>query len=481
MRKLKKWMSERLFLTIALLLIQVLLLGAFFLFVEKKILFGREILLIISLGAVLSIVNRSMNASLKLLLCTLILLFPWCGGCFYVLLGRHKKKHKRICFKTAHQPLSGIMQYVLSYGDGKLCTKTETVYFDTTADLAEVLMKECRKAQSYIYLEEFILAEGKILSELLELLEKKVNEGVQVFVMADDLGCIRTLHRDFRNRMKEAGIHLHMYNPFSKWLSIKANTRDHRKMIVIDGMTAFVGGNNLADEYFNEVKKHGHWKDTAVMMKGDAAQHCAELFRTFWKKQTGDTLLETFIKNDEVTSDGFVIPFVDDAEDDESVSLNVHLMMIYDAERFIWFQSPYLILNDQIKEALMLASKSGIDVRIIVPHLADRWFVHEMSRSYYHELLDSGIGIYEYGPGFLHSKVVLSDKMGLCGTINMDDRSYLHHHEGGVLFAQSTVLDQMKSDFIRTFEQSILINNCGRVSIFVKMFRIFMNIWKPLL
>lgn len=484
MRKLKAWLSSRWISTICAILIQFFLLGTFFLFLDRTFEIAHIVLVLISVVAVFHLLSRNMNGSLKRMCCILILMFPWIGGIFYFLFGK-KKTHPasyRCVVNSSYLPK--VLRYALSCAYGQLCDHTQSIYFKSAEAFRESYLKELSKAVHVIYMEYFILAEGQFFSEILDILVDRMNHGVQVYLMIDDIGCIRTLPDGFEKKMQKLGIHIHIYNPLKRVLSLNGNTRDHRKITVIDNHCAFMGGNNLADEYINNIKKFGYWKDAAVMVKGQAAAWCAQLFESFWNHHAPEPIHNDCpISSVQYESDGWVVPFVDDALDEELSALNIHLFMIESAHSFIQIQTPYLILKDEMKHALMRAAKSGVQVQLLLPHVPDRWFVHEVSRSYYKELIQSGVRIFEYVPGFNHSKVVLNDEIGLCSTINMDYRSYVHHHECGILFYQSSVLDQMREDMRKTIEQSVEIHleDCEKISMFVKVFRTFMSLWEPLL
>jgi cardiolipin synthase len=240
-------------------------------------------------------------------------------------------------------------------------------------------------------------------------------------------------------------------------LSPSINNRDHRKMAIIDGRVGFTGGINLADEYINEYEKYGHWKDTAIMLKGEAVWNLTVMFLSMWDFIKGINEDFNQFKIDifeEDIGDGYVQPFADSPLDDEPIGEIVYLNLINKARRYVYITTPYLIIDNEMVMALTSAAKGGVDVRIITPYHADKWYVHTVSQSYYKNLIESGVKIYEYSPGFMHAKTYIADdEYGVVGTINMDYRSLFLHFECAVWMFGSSSISAMKEDFIKTLEK----------------------------
>lgn len=321
----------------------------------------------------------------------------------------------------------------------------------------EKLKEELKKAKHFIFMEYFIIQEGIMWNSILEILVEKAKNGVDVRLIYDDMGCLLFLPRNYNKKLESMGIKCCVFNPVSPILSAKINNRDHRKIAIIDGHTAFTGGINLADEYINEIKKHGHWKDTAIMIKGEAVWNMTVMFLSMWDYLRGiEEDFEKFrykFKKESEIEDGYFQPFSDSPFDDETVGETVYLNLLNKAKRYVYITTPYLVIDYKMTQALASAAKSGIDVRIITPHIEDKWYVHAVTRSNYRFLVESGVKIYEYTPGFIHSKTLVSDdEYAVVGTINMDYRSFYLHFECGVWTYKSKSVLDIKEDFLSTLD-----------------------------
>ena len=275
-----------------------------------------------------------------------------------------------------------------------------------------------------------------------------------------------------------------LFNPFSPVLSTRQNNRDHRKIAVIDGKTAFTGGVNLGDEYINLVERYGHWKDTAIMIKGEAVFSFTLMFLQMWNVlRPEDNDFFKYKTDYKEPCDGFIQPYCDRPRDEDNVGEHVYMSIINRACKYLYITTPYLILENSMSYALCEAAKSGVDVKIITPHIPDKAYVHMTTRSYYSELINAGVKIYEYKKGFIHSKTFLSDdKIGTIGTINADYRSLYLHFECGVLIHASSVLEDMKNDFERTLSQCIEITPEDiKGNIFTRTIQRLLRLFAPLM
>ena len=324
---------------------------------------------------------------------------------------------------------------------------------------------------------------------ILEILKEKVKQGVEVRVIYDDMGCIMTLPYRYDRKLEALGIQCCVFNPFIPVLTSRLNNRDHRKICVIDGHTGFTGGINLADEYINAYEKHGHWKDTAVLLRGEAVWNLTVMFLSMWDYIHG--INEDFAPykpsvhlTEQVESDGYVQPYSDNPLDGESVGETVYLNLINRAKRYVYINTPYLILDNEMATALRMAAKSGVDVRIVTPHIPDKWYVHAVTRAYYQMLLESGVRIYEYTPGFVHAKTfVVDDEYATVGTVNLDYRSLYLHFECGVLLYRSSSVAAVKEDYLKTLEvcQDVTLEECRRVPLIRQLGRAVLRVFAPLM
>lgn len=465
----------------------------------------------ISVIVVVLILNSRSNPAYKIAWIIPIMLFPIFGGVFYLLVGRHKlskrnKKRMQLieiktkeALETHHHVLGKIKSirrgaalqasYIQNYAYFPPYEDSLTEYLPIGEIKFQRLKEALENAQHFIFLEYYIIEEGKMWNSILDILKLKVAEGVDVRIIYDDVGCIFTLPRDYHLRLEEMGIQCCVFNPLTPILSLKGNTRDHRKIAVIDGHTGFTGGINLADEYINEIDKYGHWKDSSIMVKGKAVWNLTVMFLSMWDYLRGIdedfNEFRNYSQDDrEVEQVGFVQPFADSPLDNESVGQTVYLNLISKASKSIYITTPYLIIDYEMINALTTAAKNGVDVRIITPHHGDRWFVHSVTRSYYRQLLEGGVKIYEYTPGFIHSKTfVVDDDYGIVGTINMDYRSLYLHFECGVWLFKTESVVHMKDDFVDTLSmcQEITLEQASNLPWYKVLGRLLLRIFAPLL
>lgn len=257
------------------------------------------------------------------------------------------------------------------------------------------------------------------------------------------------------------------FNPFRPFLSSVQNNRDHRKLACIDGEVAFTGGVNLADEYINAVPRFGHWRDAAVVLRGDGAWGLTMLFLEMWSALLREpTDFSAFYPGPAASfqdAPGMVQPYADSPLDDENVGEHVYRQIIENAKNYVYISTPYLIPDETLLSALAVVAKGGVDVRILTPKRWDKRLVHMTTRSYYPQLLAAGVRIYEYTPGFNHAKTfVADDTVGTVGTVNLDYRSLYLHFECGVWMHGTQAVGDMKEDFLRTLEKSeeIRLSDC---------------------
>lgn len=342
--------------------------------------------------------------------------------------------------------------YLASKADCPIYTNTQTEYFSVGEDCFARMCADLKEAKAYIYLEYFIIERGEMWDTILNILREKAAQGVDVRVVYDDFGCITKLPYNYDKQLEAMGIHSRRFNPFVPIMSPLLNNRDHRKLMIIDGTVGYTGGINLADEYINVTKPYGHWKDCGLRLEGDAVWSMTIMFQSMWnmmhKTEEVPVAPSCLIQ----AADGYVQPFTDYPLDDEGVSETVFLSMIAHAKKSVYIMTPYLILDAAMISILTVAAKSGVDVRIITPGTPDKRYVYLVTRANYGELLKAGVRIYEYTPGFIHSKVVCVDmESAVVGTVNMDFRSLYLHYEDGVLLYNTESVQQVSDDFADTF------------------------------
>lgn len=496
--------------TILILLIQLVVLFDTILSNGRRSLVLQVILVGISIFAALHVMARKDKGAYKLSMVFLILLFPIIGGVLYWLFnlqmsakGLQKKlneieKNGKYAFllledsyEAARKEASDHMaeiRYLQKYNGFPVYKHTQTFYYPSGEEAFDAILREIEKAQKYIFMEYFIVAEGFMWDSILEILKRKAAAGIDVRLIYDDLGCFLLLPRDYQETLRSFGIECQVFNPFRPFLTTVQNNRNHRKILSIDGKVAFTGGINLSDEYINRKVRFGHWKDGAIMVEGYAAWSFTVMFLEMWallnkREERYDVYLPWQEEGCWVAHDGLVQPYSDSPMDSENVSEHVYLRIIEKAQEYLYITTPYLALDDSIISALVLAAKSGVDVRIVTPYIPDKKLVHFVSRSYYRELIKAGIQIYEYSKGFIHSKTFVSDdKIATVGTVNMDFRSLYLHFECGTWLYRSRAVFEVKQDVIQTLEHCKLMTeqdcNCNFV---IRLLQDILRIFAPLI
>lgn len=458
---------------------------------------------------VIIIVNGKSNPAYKIAWVIPIMLVPIFGGLFYWIFGgnsltkKDKEKMKIIEVKSkkyadqSPEALNKIGRinpsalaqatYIHEYAYSPPYEDTDATYYGIGETLYEAMIEALLEAKKYIFMEYFIIEEGEMWNRILEILEEKVKEGVDVRLIYDDIGCILTLPKKYDKKLREKGIKVSVFNPFLPKMSSHFNNRDHRKIMVVDGQIGFTGGANLADEYINLYEKHGHWKDSGVRLIGPAVYSLTVMFLSLWDYINGtDEVYLAYKPNYKkaLGVTGFVQPFTDNPLDNEPVGETIYLNLIYKATKYVYIKTPYLIIDNEMMMALCSAAKSGIDVRIITPGVPDKWAVHATTRSYYETLLTAGVKIYEYTPGFIHEKTfVVDDLFGVVGTVNLDYRSLYLHFECGVWLFMTPCIDVMKADFLGMLDtcQCITLEMCRGVKWPKRFGRAILRIFAPLM
>ncbi len=375
--------------------------------------------------------------------------------------------------------------YLNRTGSFPLFEHTETTYFPMGENMFPVMLEELRAAEKFIFMEYFIIEEGLMWGSILKILAEKAGQGVEVRVMYDGMCEMSTLTSDYPERLKKLGIQCKPFSPIAPFLSTHYNYRDHRKILVIDGKTAFNGGVNLADEYINHVERFGRWKDTAVMLKGEAVRSFTLMFLQMWN------LLEPNVQWDAYLSyvpheatDGYVMPYCDCPLDGHHVGENVYIDILSRAKNYVHIMTPYLILDNELESALKFAAQRGIDVRLILPGIPDKKAAYALAKSHYDALVRAGVRIYEYMPGFVHAKVFVSDdQKAVVGTINLDYRSLYHHFECATYLYKTSCIFQIEEDFQKTLRQcrEVSPESIRHEKIFYKILGSIMKLVAPLM
>lgn len=511
MKRVIKVFFSRAIITVLLMLIQLFLLLLCIIKLTDSFIYMYVISIVLGLILVVYIVSRQDNPSYKLAWAIPILAFPIFGGLLYLLFGGNKlgrKLRKKVEprfnetlilleqdesvieeIKNEDKYVLSQVNYIKDCSTYPIYKNTATKYLSPGEKFFNKLIEELEKAEHYIFMEYFIIHEGFMWGTILDILIKKANMGVDVRLIYDDIGCITTLPSKYYEKINKLGIKCKVFNSCSPVLSAIANNRDHRKITIIDGHTAFTGGANLADEYINEIERFGHWKDASIMVKGEGVWNFTMMFFQVWNFGEEEEIdymryKPHFYHNDKFEGDGYVQPYADSPYDEENVGENIYLNIINKAQDYVYINTPYLIIDNELVVALSLAAKGGIDVRIVTPHIEDKWYAHMVTRAYYAQLIMAGVKIYEYTPGFIHSKTfVADDKVATVGTINMDYRSlYLHFECGVFLYKTKSVMD-IKEDFLNTLKvcKRVSLEEAKNVTLSNIVIRAILKVFAPLM
>ena len=490
---------------------------------------------VLTLVVVILLYGRRTNAAFKMPWIILILAFPVLGLGMYLLFGRKEATRLvRERFERIDQSLDGLLiqdkavriklqqtdrmaaneaAYIWNYAKYPIYQNTDVVFYKEASEGIEAQKQALNQAKQFIFMEYHAIEDKQSFGELKEILARKAKEGVEVRLFYDDIGSIGFINTDFIQRMEAEGIQCRVFNRLMPVLNVFMNNRDHRKITVIDGKIGFTGGYNLADEYFNITHPYGYWKDTGVRLEGDAVCSLTVMFLEMWNaiKYT-DTDYTPYFPQDGAqpheaglagsaadrgvgaaqsdaniaadSASGFVQPYADSPLDGEPVGENVYMGVVKAASEYVYFTTPYLIISDEMSRELCLAAKRGVDVRIVTPGIPDKKMVFLLTQSYYKQLIEARVRVYEYTPGFVHSKTfVCDDEIATVGTINLDYRSLYLHFECGVWMYQSQAVREAKEDMEATLPKckEVSLDFCNKRNIFVRGIQSIMRLIAPLL
>jgi cardiolipin synthase len=428
------------------------------------------------------IISNSRHLSFDIMWIMLVLLFPVAGTAFYLFLGSSmitsrtareigrstdEAKKYYVQDETAYQSACeeypekhGSFHYIARKAGFPIYPNRQFDYYPFGQDGYPVMLEELRQAKEFIFLEYFIIEEGTMWNGIHDILKEKAEAGLDVRVLYDDVGSMNTLSVNYAKQLEKEGIKAVTFNRINPVLSTIMNHRDHRKIMVIDGRTAFSGGVNLADEYINVKKKYGVWKDNIIRIKGEAVWSYTVMFLTHWNAfRHEDKDYTVFKRSDAFTAqDGWIAPYGETPLDHQITAQDIYINMLNTAQRYCWIMTPYLIIDNEMINALILAASRGVDVRLITPGIPDKKIVFNITRSFYQPLIDGGVKIGEYTPGFVHAKVFVSDdECATVGTINLDYRSLYLHFENGTYLCGTSAIKDIYDDYVTTWSQCNII------------------------
>ncbi|MBE5772649.1 MAG: cardiolipin synthase [Clostridiales bacterium] len=494
-------------LIVAMLLLQIVMIVAAFNRFTPYVPYFYGVLLLFYGAIILHLVNRRMNPEIKISWILLMVVIPVVGVVLYLfvendlgcrLMKRRLSQLIRETKKYVPEPpqlktsldndpnLNALAKYSWEFGHFPIYENTEAKYLPTGEETMEEMIRQLEKAEKFIFMEFFIIDEGYMWGRILKILEEKVKQGVEVRVMYDGTCALFRLPYHYPEKLKKLGIKCKMFAPIRPFVSTHYNNRDHRKILVIDGNVAFTGGVNLADEYINRRKLYGHWKDVAVMLRGEAVRSFTLMFLQMWDIEERTEDFSPFLECTALPENapGYVLPYGDSPLDHERVGEMVYLDIINRARRYVHIMTPYLILDSEMVTALTFAAKRGVDVAIILPHIPDKKYAFALAKTHYRELIEGGVRIMEYIPGFIHAKTFVSDDTcAVVGSINLDYRSlYLHFECAAYLSNMPAVMD-VERDFIETAAscQTIGIDDLKKEKFLIRAAGWLLKVFAPMM
>ena len=479
-RKFRLLMSKYGF-SIAIILVELFVIFGIILYMSQIApIIWVTLVFFISVATVIAIVNRSMSPESKVtwLIVTFVPVF---GPLLYIMFGERRLSKKELKQlrelrsitlqekheDSLHQNLQetdksayGIINALLHMdSNAEVYEHTDSQFFANGEEMWQQMLEDLKRAKKFIFLEYYIVEEGLMWDSMLEILEEKAAQGVEVKMLYDDIGCMVTLPGDYTVHLRSKGINAHKFNKVIPRMTVAYNNRDHRKILVIDGQIAYTGGINLADEYINQIERFGHWKDSGIRIDGPATQAFTRLFLMNWYINRGEIsdFDQYHLENQTRFGSGLCIPYGSGPKPiyKTKVGKIVYQNLINQAEDFVYITTPYLIIDYDLTEDIKNAAMRGVDVRIVTPHIPDKKLIQLVTRGAYPDLLSAGVRIFEYTPGFIHSKqMIVDDRFAAVGTINLDYRSLVHHYENAVLLYKTESIADIRKDFEEIFEQS---------------------------
>ncbi len=458
-----------------LVLLQIACMVLFVYFLRDSALIVYVAIEVLSMFILIPLLADSRNAAYKLYWMTAILMLPIVGHIMYQLWGKDKvnrREHKKIqtivnnanLHQTFDEKLVSdlhekepekwkIANYLYQQGY-PLYDHTKLEYFSLGELAFEDMIIELEKAKQFVFMSFFTIAEGVVFHRICEVLEKKVQQGVEVKILYDDAGSVFQLADETVDELRRVGVEIIRFNPVERnYYHLFLNYRNHQKIVVVDGLVAYTGGINASDRYANINSPYGHWKDVAIKLRGDAVWSMSLTFLAMWEASGKAVDYDKYKTSVSVMEGGLCLPFADGPSNNpENEAVDLYRHMIQEANKEVYITTPYLILDDIMRDTLCLAAKSGVDIRIITPGIPDKKKAKLLTEWNYGTLLKSGVRIYEYTPGFMHAKMCINDFSCILGTINMDFRSFFIHYENAVWSSQREIIDALKSDYMETLK-----------------------------
>lgn len=484
MRKFFKILGSRYFISAFFIILELVEIIVFTLFIFHFFAYMWILVAVTHLALFVYIVNMDTNPDHKIPWISTVLLLPLVGALLFSFFGKPTitKKDKKFfeklesskkevfIFNQTLEKLSKedtrayqVAKSLSVDSNARIFQDTLSIYYQSGEHFFSDFLKDLQNAKDFIFMEYFIIEDGFMWQSILNILRQKRNEGVEIRVMYDDIGCLSTLPANYDKQLRKLGIKAIPFAKFTANANASHNNRSHRKITVIDGKIGYTGGLNLADEYINKIEKYGYWKDSAVRIWGDAVKGLTYLFLFNWDLANKAITEQRYYLDQDAgiqSNDGYYIAFGDGPAPfyKQEVTKSLYLNMINQATSYVYITTPYLIIDRELTNALTNAAKRGVKVAIVTPKIPDKKSIQLMSRASYLNLITQSVEIYEFIPGFIHAKnIMIDDCYAICGTINFDYRSLVHHYENAIWMYKTSQIQNMKEDFIQTVAASEFI------------------------
>ena len=468
----------RIIFMILLLVLQLLLFVGFFLWLGSSIEYFLAVSLFASIVFFVFLINRESKNEYKLAWLLPIFIFPLSGICFYILvhyqtltskmqkqISRADKNAARKIINSTYKEeklpypeIRDIVTYLKNSAFFLPYLHSDIAYYPSGEDAFPEMIRAMKAAKKFIFMEYFAIFPGVMWGTILDTLIEKRKEGVEIRIMYDGFGCAPLSPRSYQKYLRSLGLQAAIFTPVIPIFTAYLNNRDHRKICIVDGKTAFTGGINLSDQYINETHKYGYWKDTVIGVSGPAVRSFTGMFLELWDivtetKEDINTYLDLRYKKYDVP--GIVIPYSDNAYNNQDIAENVYYYIITQAKKYVHITTPYVIIDNQMMNALIFAARRGVDVTLIVPRTIDHFITFCTGRVFINTLVENGVRVYEFTPGFIHAKMFISDDTtAVVGSINLDYRSLFDQFEDAAFIYKHPVVAEIETDFQKTKAQS---------------------------
>ena len=468
--------------------------------------YARIVFEIIKFISVIYIIYKRQNPAYKIIWIIFLMFMPITGFVAYLLWGNNKtpKSMKRKMEKEKKQSNITLQkkeeiynienldrkkeaEYLYNVTNYPMYYNEEVKYYKTGEDSYKQLIEDLKNAKEYILIEFFIISDGTMWNEIYNILKQKRKENVEIYLIYDSLGSLLKKPKHLKQQLEKINVKYIQFNPLTPFIRSYINYRDHRKIIVIDGDIAYTGGINIGDEYINKNSRLGHWKDCVARIKGESIKNLIVIFGKLWNINSDERInYKKLIENIKETKEnnGYIIPYSDNPQNKLNPAKTTYINIINNAKKYVYIMTPYLILDNETEEALINARLQGIDVRIITPSIPDKKLVNACTKSFYNLLLESGVKIYEYKPGFIHSKIIVSDdSVATIGTTNFDFRSFYLNYECGIWIHNTKEEIKIKEDFLKIIEESVEIKKeiWDKRKLNIKIIEAILRLISPLL